>query len=346
MRINRILNGVAAVAGIVALTGSAMGNPLVLTTDNEQQQIEIIVGPQAGRVKVIGIDGIPSGQVFNGVTLIDLRTGTNLDAIEFRMFGTVFPEVRVNTQSGPSDVKFIYDVRSANRVTTLVSVLGGSSPDKVAFEVLNNDATNLAATWTVNHFAGDNETLAAITSDDATRSIALNLSSDSAGGIDKVTTSLIHRAQFVTANVVANTRAGNDSVVTTIDGLGAAITNLTTNADLGQGGDTLETLVISRGGQASLWGTVRGGGGGDLLKVLFEGNGRMNQSLTAEGGDDYLDVELKGAITGTPRLFAGDGEDFLKIVQESRQANPVLNGGSGIDTGQGWGTIISVENRD
>ncbi len=346
MKTTRRLASVLALIAGTALSALAQPGTLLLTTDNEQQQIEIIVGPQAGREKVIGIDGISSNQVFTGITTIDLRTGTNLDAIEFRMYGTVFPVVRVNTGLGDSDVKFIYDIGSAGRSTTVVSHLGGSGHDKLAFEVINNGASNLAARWGAQHGAGDNEFKVAVNSDDATNSINLDLTSDSAGGKDMISTSVIHRANFLSVDVNAAMRAGNDSAIVTIDGLGAAITSLDVNLDLGVGNDVAETIVVSRGGQASIWGTVRGNGGDDLIKLLLEGNGRVNNWMIADAGDDYIDVELKGGIVGRPRLIGGTGEDFLKIVQESRQTSTFIDGGPDIDTAHGFGTIINVENLD
>lgn len=334
-------------ASLPALAGATLSNGvLLLTTDNEQQQIEIIVGPQPGRVQVVGIDGVPGSGVFTGVTLVDLRTGTNTDNIEFRMFGTVFPEVRVDTRSGLSDVKFIYDIRSANRVTTLVTVLGGPTHDKVAFEVINNDARNLVATWNVAHGQGGNETKAAVTSDDPTSSIDIDLNTINGAGIDRVTASVIHRAARLHLDVVGATGGSNDSAIITIDGLGPAITNLNVDLDLGGGNDVSEIIAVSRGGTSAIRGTIRGREGDDLLKLLLEGNGSVNTWLLGAGGDDYLDVELKGSIVGTPRLIAGYGQDFLKIVQESRQTTPLLDGGPGIDTGHGFGTFISVEDRD
>lgn len=337
---------IALLAGLALPALPALARTLLLTTDNSQQQIEIIVGPQPGRVKVIGIDGIPSNRIYNGITLIDLRTGTNLDAIEFRMYGTVFPEVRVNTNAGPSDVKFIYDIDHASRVSTLVSVVGGSTNDQVAFEVIDNHARNLSAIFNVAHLSGDNETKVAVNSPRSTNSINVALNTAATTGKDKVTTSIIHRATFLTLDVTAATGRNEDSVITTIDGLGTSTTNLDLDIDLGAAQDVSETIVISRGGRASITGHVRGREGDDLIKLLLEGDGRVNTWLAAAEGDDYIDVELKGAVTGTPRLLGADGQDFLKIVQESRQSTPCIDGGRNIDAAHGFGTIINVENLD
>ncbi len=111
---------------------------LVLTTNNEQQQIEVEVGPQPGEVRVYGIDGIPSGTLFTGVTAIDLTTGRAQDYVEFRVYATVIPSIRVDTGAGNSDVKFIYFLPfSVAPVVSDVEVVGNAANDKVGFEVFN-----------------------------------------------------------------------------------------------------------------------------------------------------------------------------------------------------------------
>ncbi|MDL1903272.1 hypothetical protein FBT69_00465 [Synechococcales cyanobacterium CNB] len=101
-----------------------------VTTNNEQQQIEIEVGPQPGEVRVYGIDGIPSGTLFTGVTAIDLTTGRAQDYVEFRVYATVIPGIRVDTGAGNSDVKFIYFLPfSVAPVVSDVEVVGNAAND-------------------------------------------------------------------------------------------------------------------------------------------------------------------------------------------------------------------------
>ena len=104
--------------------------------------------------------------------------------------------------------------------------------------------------------------------------------------------------------------------------------------------------LVSRGGNADVSGFVRAGGGDDTVTSLLEalGTGSYNARLEGAAGLDVLDIELKGLISGSPMILAGDGNDLLKLVADQPGlATPTLNGGPGFDEGIGFGTFISVE---
>ncbi len=317
---------------------------LVLTTNNEQQQIEVEVGPQPGEVRVYGIDGIPSGTLFTGVTAIDLTTGRAQDYVEFRVYATVIPSIRVDTGAGNSDVKFIYFLPfSVAPVVSDVEVVGNAANDKVGFEVFN-DADDITMNWVVKHGSGDNEVTVNIDSQEPTGAIAMNLFSTSGTGQDKLEANVISGAGVLDVTFGGRMGAGNDTAKLTIDEKFPGSATVFFDLNMGGGNDDADAVVVLRGGTANLFGAIAGGNGHDVLKLLLEGDGSSRVRLVGGAGNDYLDSEYKGRVTGAPRLLAGDGNDFLKIVADQPGAmKPYLDGGPGYDEAIGFGTIVNVE---
>jgi hypothetical protein len=316
---------------------------LVLTTNNQQQQIEIEIGPVPGEVRVFGISGIPDSP-FVGVTSISLTTGSAQDYVEFRVFSAEAPSITLNTGRGNSDVKFIYATPAGQGpASSEVSVIGGSGEDKVAFEVIS-EAESFSASWDVRQAGANNEVTAVVASYNPSASLTVDLFSTAGAGQDKVDVNILSAAASTNINVAGQTGGGNDSAIVVIDEQAPGATNLTMGLNLGAGQDVAEILAVTRGGTAAFTGSVLGGADSDTLKSLLEGAGSSALTLNGGPGADYLDAEYKGAVSGAPRLLGGDGNDFLKIVAEQRALmTPFLNGGLGFDEAIGFGTIVNVE---
>jgi hypothetical protein len=329
-----------------AALGSPAGQALVLTTNDAQQQIEVVIGPADGQVKVVGING-GGEQNFSNVGSLRLVTGASLDAVTFAIRTPVPPQLTVETGLGESDVKFVYDVVPSTRnAVTNVLVLGGPQNDKVLFEGVAL-SRSFASTWAARLGEGDNEVVAKMNQPNAATFTNVWLSAETGSGQDKVECDIISNALAQDLRVSGSTGAGNDSGIIKFDGQRAATTAATFGLDLGAGQDQAESLFISRGGQVTLAGEVRGGEGDDTIKMLLEGNGIANATLQGDGGNDYLDMELKGNVRGETRHLGGAGDDFLKlIVVGPRRIVPFMDGGPGIDAAIGFGTIVNVEQVD
>ncbi len=329
---------------VAAIASQAGGSGVLdLRTNNGQQQVEIIIGPVPGEVQVQGIDtlGITT---FTGITCINVIASPQFDFIGFRILSEVVPDINVNTGTGESDVIFSYEFPySATPTVSNVTVTGGGSADKVAFNVLNA-TSSFVANWNVNHFGGSNEIIASVNSSEASDLLSLNLNAVTAGGQDKFELFALSAAATLNVSVTGNLGAGVDSAIVSIDGLGPATTTANYSFDLGSGNDVAETLIVSRGGSATMTGNLMGGTGLDALKLFLEGDGRVDLQMTGGDGADLLDMALKGLIEGSPRLIAGNGNDELKIVVDGPQiATPFLDGGAGFDKAFGFGTIVNCE---
>lgn len=318
---------------------------LVIVTNNQHQQIEIEVGPVAGEVSVFGVDGIPSGMTFPGVTAVELTTGSGQDFVEFRMFGTELPPVTVSTGSNNSDVKFIYETPfNVTPVTSEVTVNGLGGNDIVNFEVIS-DADSFDASWTVNHGNGNNETNATVLSAAPSSALGIDLSSNTGSGLDKLTASILSGAATVDIGFGGSLGFNNDIAILSIDEQSPGATTVNLGLDLSRGFDTAEILAVTRGGTVDFNGTVLGGTGSDSLKSLIDGGGSSSLVLDGGPGADSLDSEYKGEVTGAPALLGAGGNDFLKIVADQPAfMTPFIDGGAGIDTAIGFGTIVNVEN--
>jgi len=325
---------------------AAMAGALVIVTDNEGQEIEIDIGPETGKVRVWGVDGIPSGAVFEGVTSLSLTTGAGTDAIFIRVFALEVMPISVNTNAGNSDVKIRYELaESSQTATTDVVVTGGTGEDKAAFEV-ESLAAGFVATWTVSGLSGNNEATAVINSPEDSDLMSVDFDFTASGGLDKYVFDVISFAQSAQFGLSADTGGADDLAVVTLDNFASGSdTDAAFALRLGTGGDTSEIVVNSPGGTADLTGSSLGGSGDDLLKLVQEANGRINLRLNGQGGHDYVDVFAKGSnVRGTPRLLGAGGNDFLKLfVDGPHVATPIIDGGAGYDIAYGFGTIINCE---
>jgi hypothetical protein len=341
----------ASVALAFACAAHALGSATIsngvlsinTTAFNTDQQIEVVVGPVAGTVTLSGVIGATQ-TTFTGVTSISLKSGPAQDAIEFRMFAPTLPTVTIETGTGNSDVKVIYDPSAeATTVVTNVNHIGGNNNDKTTFEVLSG-APSLIASWSVQGSGGNNEVYGVVQSPQATDLLAIALNMRGGTGVDKVDLSVVSDAAAVDLTVNPFLGGGNDSVIIFNDALSTGNLNLLSFASLGDGIDVYELGNVQRGGSSSFFGNVDAGNGGDVLKFFSEAPGAMNLTLNGNGGSDTIDWFGKGEITGTPQLLGGAGNDVLKLIVDGPQlATPFIDGGAGFDIAIGFGTIINCE---
>jgi Ca2+-binding RTX toxin-like protein len=132
----------------------------------------------------------------------------------------------------------------------------------------------------------------------------------------------------LTANNSGNTLSGGDGDDSLIGGTG----NDTLNGDVGN-----DTLRATAGNN-----TLNGGVGNDSL---FAGTG--TDTLNGGDGDDTLDLRSPtGSLVGD-RAFGGAGGDTVIINQSQNtgtRTETILDGGSGFDTLQVWGTSSATLN--
>lgn len=327
-----------------AATQASAPGTLVLTTNGQQQQIEIEIGPAPNEVRVFGIEGVPDGESFFGINSLSLTTGNAQDFVEVRVFTAQAPSINLNTAGGNSDVVVRYFIPGgAGAITNSVTITGGSAEDKATFEVVS-ETSSFAANWVVNHGNGTSNVTANVNATEPSSFLGINLATNSGNGQDSVSLSVVTATSNLAVGLSANTGLANDSAILVIDGIGSGSASLTFNANLGDGNDVAEALAVWRGGSASFAGTVLGGNNDDQLRQLLEGNGSTTLTLVGGNGNDNLDIELKGAVSGTPRIFGGAGNDFLRIIADAPALlRPFLDGGPGFDEVIGFGTIINAE---
>lgn len=319
-------------------------NLLSIVSTAGQQQIEVTVGPMPGEVRVQGVPTIPSDFVFTNIHMIEVTTGTAQDFVAFRILTDVVPDINVTTGAGLSDVIFEYLIPfTPTPVSTNVTHTGSSSADKVAV-IVESRAQTFSGNWNMNHFGGDNETFVAVNSPEASDSLSLNVASNAGNGVDKIDVSVTSAAASLNVNLGGALGANNDFAALKIDGLAPATTTTAFNLNLGGGQDASSIEILSRGGLTTTTGSVLGGAGLDTIVYKLEGDGDLNATFNGGNDADYIDLSLKGLITGTPSLLGGNGNDELKITLDGPiLSTPVLNGGAGFDIGIGFGTFISVE---
>jgi hypothetical protein len=327
---------------------SATQSGTVLTINTSayatDQQIEVNVGPLPGQVQISGVIGA-STTTFENVAEIIATTGPAQDFVEFRMLAATLPAPVFSFTAGNSDVKVIYEPPSnATVVTSNVSITGGVGNDKAAFEVLNGAPTFIAS-WEVLAGNGTNEAIAVVQSPDASDLLAIALNMRSGSGQDKFDVSVTSNAAAVDISANPFIGSGNDSAIITTLALGTGNLNLQSFGSLGNGLDVYEVTNVSNGGVASFSGFVDGGDGTDTLKFTSEASGPMNLTLSGGAGADNLDWFAKGsAVTGSPKLLGGTGNDYLKLVVDGPfAATPFIDGGSGYDIAFGFGTIVNCE---
>jgi hypothetical protein len=341
----------ASVALALACAANALGSATITngvlsintTAFNTDQQIEVVVGPVVGSVTLSGVIGATQ-TTFTGVTSISLKSGPAQDAIEFRMFAPTLPTVTIETGTGNSDVKVIYDPSSAaTTVVTNVTHIGANNNDKTTFEVLSG-APSLIASWSVQAGGGNNEAFGIVQSPDVTDLLAIAFNMRGGTGVDKLDLSVVSDAAAVDLTVNPFLGGGNDSVFVFNDALSTGNLNMLSFASLGDGLDIFELGNVQRGGSSSFFGNIDGGNGNDSLKFTSEAPGAMNLTLNGNGGSDTIDWFGKGLITGTPQLLGGAGNDVLKLIVDGPQAaTPFIDGGAGFDIAIGFGTIVNCE---
>lgn len=290
-----------------------------------------------------GVDGISSDFVFTGITEIDVTTGSNQDFLRVRFFTPVCPELSIDTGAGLSDVIVRYELTDARPAATNVIVTGGSTHDKVDFQV-ESLASSFTADWNVQHGAGNNESKASINSPENSQRMDVSLITATGTGLDVYDVNVISAAATLLLDIRNNAGGGNDGSYVQVQELRSATTTVRFAQNLGGGDDTFDSTIIKVGGTARVNGSVAGAAGLDTLKLVLEGNGVINATLNGGAGSDSLDVFAKGNITGTPRQLGGDGNDFLKLVIDGpRTATPFFDGGPGYDEAIGFGTFVNVE---
>lgn len=333
--------GMSEMPMVTALAGP-MGELAIVSTAG-QQQIEVIVGPVSGEVRVQGVPTIPSDFVFTDIVSISVTTGNAQDFVAVRIYSEISPDVIINTAGGNSDVIVEYATPVTDTVVSNVIITGGAGNDKAAF-LVSSAANSFTANWTVTHGNGQNEALASINSTNPTDAFAVNFNVTAGTGQDKAELFMIADAALVNMAFGGNLGSNNDTATYFVEGLSPATTNTTFNLNLGAGLDTFNSEVISRGGLTSTTGTASGGDGLDTLVFKLEGDGLVAPQFDGGNGADLIDFSLKGNQTGTPRLLGGNGNDELKIVLDGpRTLTPFIDGGPGFDKAIGFGTIVNVE---
>lgn len=324
---------------------AAMGPGLLdIVTNNSQQQIEVVIGPEPGDVRVSGVSGISSNFVYMGITSISVTTGRAQDFVEFRILSGTIPDIAINTGAGNSDVKFTYEIpASAGLVTTNATVVGGTGNDKVAFNV-EGRSTGLIANWSVNHGNGANETTAFINSPELSDQLAVSLNSLAGTGSDKLDLGIVSAAAdldiALTGSLGTNTDAASVQVLSLVPTTGDALLNL----DMGTGNDSVSAEIIAQDSTFNIGGQFTGGDGLDALVFKMESDGSTSLQMDSGSGNDVADMFYKGFVTGNPRLLGGLGNDELKIVVDGPLlADPFIDGGPGYDKAIGFGTIVNVE---
>jgi hypothetical protein len=350
MKRNFALSAVLALAASAGLAhaqlgtggGTQVGSALTLTTNNAQQQIEVVIGPLPGDVQVTGVDNAGS---YTGVGSISLTTGSGLDVIVFRILTNQVPDITVATGGNDSDVSFLYEIDfTAEIAGSNVTVTGGSGNDKVSFQA-SSLAAGVAARWNVNHFGGNNETKVEFNATGASEFLDLNLNTINGGGQDLLSVAVVSAALDNRFRLTGTMGGNNDTAFFNFDGISPSALSLNYLFDMGAGNDVAEVTNVTRGGIANVTGAVAGGNGLDSIKFLLEGSGTSNLSLQGGAGADTVEVDYKGTIDGSPFLIGNGGNDVLKLVVTDgpQISTPTLDGGPGIDTGIGFGTFISIE---
>lgn len=323
-----------------------VGTPglLSINATNGQQQIEVTIGPVPGEVRVQGVSGISSNTVFTGITSIRVRTGSFTDFVAFRSRSTVVPQIWVNTAGGDSDVIVDYEVPGTSApVSTEVTVIGGGGNDKVAF-LVDSRAASFTSSWNVDHRGGNNEAVASVQSPDASDLLSIDFSNITGAGKDKFETFIVHRAAAVDVSLDGLLGKNEDLASLGIDSVDPSNITVELALDLGDGKDSMNTNILSRGGATDIAGSVIGGQGLDTMGMTLESDGSVELTLDGGAGADFLDMFFKGVVTGNPRLLGGNSNDELKIVVDGpRVCTPFLDGGPGFDKAIGFGTIINCE---
>jgi hypothetical protein len=346
--IRRIASGLALTLAAVA----AHANPLQLISSNDSQQINVDIGPAPGFVRVIGLND--QDATYTGVTSLEIITGAGTDFLEFRVRGTTPVPVTVSTRSGDSDVKFTYELPTtlSTPVAHAVTVLGEGGNDKVTFEGVIRPR-HFFSNWTVRQGSGNNEVYVTTSTSSNVRTNDQRLDTVSGSGEDTVAVNVQSVAPRNYLLVRALTGQANDSVRLNFNGLYSGVTPSVPNTvrffvDQNAGLDVCEASIVGRGRSTNVAGTMIGGSGDDLLKLLLDGNGTVDTVMNGRANNDTIDVELKGTISGTPRLEGFSGDDYLKVVHMNGQvlSTPIVDGGDGFDRAVAFGAIINVEDNE
>ncbi|MFM9959009.1 MAG: hypothetical protein ACKVZJ_13140 [Phycisphaerales bacterium] len=330
----------------IGSTLNQLANPglLQLTTNNAQQQIEVIVGPLPGDVTVSGIPNLPNGGVYAGITSIRLTTGSAQDFVEFRFTSDVTPDVFVDTRGGNSDIKFTYEVpTSLAEMNTNVMVAGSTGNDVVTFNVESRVAS-FVSNWAVNQGAGNNETIVSFNSPEITDTLSMSLAQTSGNGADKLEIGIVSGAATLSTNISGTLGGNTDTANLFISSLVPTTGSSLYNFSLGTGNDSFSSEIIAPDSTFNVAGQVSGSDGFDTLVYKQEANGDTNLTLDGGNGNDLTDMFFKGLVTGAPKQLGGAGNDELKMfVDGPILCFPILDGGAGIDKASGFGTFISVE---
>jgi hypothetical protein len=321
---------------------SVSAGTLNITTGAGDDAFFVLIGPAAGSVTLEGVRGVVDGTTFLGVSAINVNTNAGSDKVYVIQEGASLPALTVNTGTGEG--LFELDMRipaTAAALTSRVRYIAGSAKDSFNARV-ESQANDLSLDWTTSMGEGQNEVLASVISDAASRRLAVRHSAFSGLGADKTQFDIDCKTARLETTFLGSMGGGDDEVILNAKGSGTTSAIATADFSLGLGNDkALFEFNEMSGTQFN--GSVRGNDGSDILEARF--GSLMTGAPTFDGGlgNDTLHFFVNGTIAGSPRLLAGAGDDLVEMLGVRATGAPFSDGGIGFDYFKGIGRRVNFE---
>lgn len=322
---------------------SRVASALSVLGTTGQDQIKVIVGPEAGTVQVFGAANVADGAVFTGITAVSVMSMQGQDFIEFETFAGELPAITVD--GGPQNNEVLLRMQipaSASPVVSAATILGGAGEDKFT-AIVESDAAQARFDWTFEGRANKNETNINITSSGLSAT-TLNLTTNGGLGDDVVSAEVVSPGGEISLSSGGSLGGGRDSATLKAVQLNAGEVNAALALNLGAGDDVAIVEIINEGGASSMSGTVLGGDGADLIDVKADTTLTSAFTADAGNGNDSIAHFVKFDLLGEARLLAGAGNDVVTcFITGVPVGVPFADGGAGFDIFAGFARAVNFE---
>jgi len=331
---------------------SVVNGHLSLTTPNTPQNVKVEVGPTVGEARVYGFSGIPDGARYRDIVSVHLRTSNSIDKVEFDIQSSQNLAIRVDTRAGEAETKIKWKilpgVAAAVASVDLVSVTGVGQKAEIE---IDSEVSNATVSVNTGNYM---DTATRIVADDPSSFLAVRLN----GRAPKAAWEIVSAAPVVDVDWLGSHSIGEGEIKFLLNQVVRADVSLLFDVGLSTGNDLLEAKIEAPGSTVILGGAIRGQAGSD--RVLVEPTAFSTTSgldLLGGTGNDELSLLVKGRFQLSQELgvllAGGDGDDRLILTTDTgifgtglpNDLIPVINGGSGFDLHQGFGSILNTEGR-
>lgn len=305
---------------------------------------KFVVGPAPGVVMVEGVEGVPNGTVYTGVTGIEWRSdaGNNRMVFEVNQADDFDISVTTGASNVELDVKWVVPPESTAPITPSVEVTAGAGTRKIQVQ-LESFGRDVDFGLRTAFMAGNTELKGELQYKEGSVRAGGRMALDFGPGLNKVSLLVDSKAQHLNLDLAPRYMQELETKVISSDPSSTAHVRY---APVGvSSGSKIGFEMLSAAPSITLDYDVTGSSGLDEVKLGLTtlGAATVNSNVRGflYGANDKLELAYKGLpgarINLTGAMDLGPGDDEAVLLREGISTTaPMLSCDAGIDKAVGW----------